>query len=65
MQMMIIFLEFFRLESAFKAIPAIIDGNQKVASGGVVKLRLQDTIRINGISKKLFCFLFNGFKSLN
>jgi hypothetical protein len=34
-------------DSAFKAIPAIIDGNQKVAPGGVVKLRLQDTIRIN------------------
>jgi hypothetical protein len=37
-------------DSVFKAIPAIIDGNQKVAPGGVVKLRLQDTIRINGLS---------------
>ncbi|WP_426672016.1 conjugative transposon protein TraM [Mucilaginibacter sp. McL0603] len=36
-------------DSAFKALPAIIDGSQKVAPGGVVKLRLQDTIRINGI----------------
>ena len=36
-------------DSAFKAIPAIIDGNQKVAPGGLVKLRLQDTIKINGI----------------
>lgn len=36
-------------DSAFKAIPAVIDGNQKVAPGGVVKLRLQDTIRVNGI----------------
>lgn len=36
-------------DSAFKAIPAIIDGNQKVAPGGVVRLRLQDTININGI----------------
>jgi hypothetical protein len=36
-------------DSAFKAIPAIIDGNQKVAPGGVVKLLLQDTIRINGV----------------
>jgi hypothetical protein len=36
-------------DSAFKAIPATIDGNQKVAPGGVVKLRLQDTIRINGV----------------
>ncbi len=37
-------------DSAFKAIPAIIDGNQKVKPGGVVKLRLQDTISINGIT---------------
>jgi hypothetical protein len=37
-------------DTAFKAIPAIIDGNQKVAPGGVVKLRLQDTIRLNGIT---------------
>jgi hypothetical protein len=37
-------------DSAFKAIPAIIDGNQKVAPGGVVKLRLQDTIELNGIN---------------
>ena len=36
-------------DTAFKAIPAVIDGNQKVAPGGVVKLRLQDTIRINGL----------------
>ncbi|HAL82251.1 MAG TPA: conjugal transfer protein TraM [Mucilaginibacter sp.] len=36
-------------DSAFKAIPAMIDGNQKVMNGGVVKLRLQDTIRINGV----------------
>jgi len=36
-------------DSAFKAIPAIIDGNQKVAPGGVVKLLLQDTIRMNGL----------------
>jgi hypothetical protein len=37
-------------DSAFKAIPAMIDGNQKVMNGGVVKLRLQDTIRINGVT---------------
>jgi hypothetical protein len=37
-------------DSAFKAIPAIIEGNQKVAPGGVVKLRLQDTIKLNGIT---------------
>jgi hypothetical protein len=37
-------------DSAFKAIPAIIDGNQKVAPGGVVRLRLSDTLRIGGLS---------------
>lgn len=36
-------------DSAFKAIPAMIDGNQKVASGGVVTLMLNDTVRVNGM----------------
>jgi hypothetical protein len=36
-------------DSAFKAIPATIDGNQKVAPGGVVKLILCDTVRIGGM----------------
>jgi hypothetical protein len=36
-------------DSAFKAIPATIDGNQKVAPGGVVKLILSDTVRIGGM----------------
>ena len=31
-------------DSAFKAISAVIEGNQKVLQGGVVKLRLMDTI---------------------
>lgn len=39
-------------DSAFKAIPAIIDGNQKVLTGGVVKLLLADTLRINGMLLK-------------
>ena len=36
-------------DSAFRAIPAIIEGNQKVAQGAVVKLRLMDTIRIKDV----------------
>ncbi|MCR8556938.1 conjugative transposon protein TraM [Mucilaginibacter sp. BJC16-A38] len=36
-------------DSAFKAIPAMIDGNQKVAPGGVVRLRLSDTLRAGGL----------------
>jgi conjugative transposon TraM protein len=33
-------------DSTFKAIPAFIDGNQKVKPGGVVKLKLADSVRI-------------------
>ncbi len=35
-----------KADSAFKAIPAVIEGNQKVAQGAVVKLRLLDTIHL-------------------
>ncbi|MFA6084657.1 conjugative transposon protein TraM [Mucilaginibacter sp.] len=35
-----------RAENPFKAIPAVIDGNQKVRQGGAVKLRLNDSITI-------------------
>ncbi|MHB8205921.1 conjugative transposon protein TraM [Mucilaginibacter sp.] len=36
-------------DSAFKAIQAVIEGNQKVAQGGVVRLRLLDTLRWKGL----------------
>ncbi|RNL54613.1 conjugative transposon protein TraM [Pedobacter jejuensis] len=36
-------------DTAFKAISAVIEGNQKVAQGGVVKLRLLDTIHLKGV----------------
>ncbi|MDB4921848.1 conjugative transposon protein TraM [Mucilaginibacter sp.] len=32
----------------FKAIPAVIDGKQKITEGTVVRLRLLDTVTING-----------------
>ena len=35
-------------DSLFKAIPAIVEGNQKVTQGSVVKLKLLDTMRIGG-----------------
>ena len=38
-----------RPDSLFKAIPAIIEGNQKVLQGGIVKLRLNDTLRVKGL----------------
>jgi hypothetical protein len=34
--------------SPFKAIPAIIDGKQKVMDGGAVKLKLTDTVTLKG-----------------
>lgn len=37
-------------DSAFNAIAAIIEGSQKVAQGGVVKLRLLDTILLKNIT---------------
>lgn len=37
-------------DSAFKAIPAVIEGSQKVAQGGVVKLRLLDTIVLKNVT---------------
>lgn len=36
-------------DTAFKAIPAVIDGSQKVLQGGVVKLRLTDTMHLKGM----------------
>ena len=36
-------------DSLFKAIPATIDGNQKILQGGIVKLRLNDTIHVKGL----------------
>jgi hypothetical protein len=35
-------------DSLFKAIPASIEGSQKVLQGGIVKLRLNDTLRVKG-----------------
>jgi hypothetical protein len=36
-------------DTAFKAIPAAIDGSQKVLQGGIVKLRLTDTMHLKGM----------------
>ena len=37
-----------KADSLFQAIPAIIEGDQKITAGSVIKLRLQDTITLNG-----------------
>jgi len=38
-----------KTDSAFKAVPATIDGDQKVRPGGVVRLKFRDSITIGGI----------------
>lgn len=37
-------------DSAFRAIPAIIDGKQKVMNGGTVRLKLTDSVNLKGIT---------------
>jgi hypothetical protein len=37
------------IDSAFRAIPAVIDGKQKVMNGGTVRLKLTDSIRLRGV----------------
>lgn len=36
-------------DSQFRAIPAVIVNNQKAVQGATIKLRLQDSIRLNGV----------------
>jgi hypothetical protein len=36
-------------DSAFKAVPAVVEGNQKVLQGGIVRLRLSDSLRLHGL----------------
>lgn len=36
-------------DSAFKAVPAVVEGNQKVVQGGMVKLRLTDSLVLGGL----------------
>jgi hypothetical protein len=36
-------------DTAFKAIPAVIDGKQKVMNGGTVRLKLTDSVKLKGV----------------
>jgi len=36
-------------DSAFRAIPAVIDGKQKVMNGGTVRLKLTDSVKLKGV----------------
>jgi len=37
-------------DSAFRAIPAVIDGKQKVMNGGTVRLKLTDPVTLKGVA---------------
>ncbi len=41
--------ELAKKDSAFRAIPAVVEGTQKVMQGGLVKLRLTDTVSLSGM----------------
>ncbi|MEO6520979.1 MAG: conjugative transposon protein TraM [Mucilaginibacter sp.] len=36
-------------DTLFRAVPAAVDGDQKVLQGGIVRLRLQDTMSLKGL----------------
>ncbi len=41
--------ELAKKDSAFRAVPAVVEGSQKVMPGGLVRLRLLDTVSLNGM----------------
>ncbi|MBO9674146.1 MAG: conjugative transposon protein TraM [Sphingobacteriaceae bacterium] len=41
--------ELAKKNSTFRAVPAVVEGNQKVLPGGLVRLRLLDTVSLNGM----------------
>jgi hypothetical protein len=52
-------------DSVFKAIPAIIADNKKAIQGATIKLILQDSIRMNGVSIPKGHTLFGSCKIVN
>jgi hypothetical protein len=52
-------------ENAFKAIPAIIDGKQKVVNGGTVRLRLTDSVQLKGVQLPKGQLLFGACQVTN
>jgi len=52
-------------DSAFRAIPAIIDGKQKVMNGGTVKLKLTDSVNLKGITLPKGQLLFGACQVTN
>jgi hypothetical protein len=52
-------------DSAFRAIPAVIDGKQKVMNGGTVKLMLTDSVKLKGINLPKGQLLFGACQITN
>ncbi|MCR8561947.1 conjugative transposon protein TraM [Mucilaginibacter sp. BJC16-A38] len=52
-------------DTAFKAIPAIIDGRQKVMNGGTVRLKLTDSVMLKGVTLPKGQLLFGACQVTN
>jgi len=52
-------------DSAFRAIPAVIDGKQKVMNGGTVRLKLTDSVKLRGIELHKGQLLFGACQVTN
>jgi len=52
-------------DSAFRAIPAIIDGKQKVMNGGTVRLMLTDSVKLKGVQLPKGQLLFGACQVTN
>ncbi|MDB5122378.1 MAG: hypothetical protein JWP94_507 [Mucilaginibacter sp.] len=52
-------------DSAFRAIPAVVDGKQKVMNGGTVRLKLTDSVKIKGIELPKGQLLFGACQVTN
>jgi hypothetical protein len=52
-------------DTAFKAIPAVIDGRQKVMNGGTVRLKLTDSVQLKGVTLPKGQLLFGACQVTN
>jgi hypothetical protein len=52
-------------DTAFRAIPAVIDGKQKVMNGGTVRLKLTDSVKLQGVVLQKGQLLFGACQVTN
>jgi hypothetical protein len=52
-------------DTAFRAIPAVIDGKQKVMNGGTVRLKLTDSVKLKGVVLQKGQLLFGACQVTN